>query len=81
MDYIINEMFILRNHRSKGIGKIVINKLFELYPRKYGLAILAKNKLTIKLWNSVYDEHNIDNKENEAIYDKEVCVSHRFEIG
>lgn len=81
VDYIINEIFILRKHRSKGIGKIVINKLFELYPGKYGLAILAKNKLAIRFWNSVYDEHNIDYEENEAIYDKEVCVSHRFEVG
>lgn len=80
VDYIINEIFILRKYRSKGIGKIVINKLFESYPGKYGLAILAKNKPAIRFWNSVYDEHNIDYEENEAIYDTEVCISHRFTI-
>lgn len=78
MDYIINEIFILRKHRSKGIGKIVINKLFELYPGKYGLVILAKNKPARSFWRSVYDEHNIEYEENEVIFDTEVCVSHKF---
>lgn len=80
VDYIINDIFILRKYRSKSIGKMVINKLFELYPGKYGLIILAKNKPAIKFWKSVYDENNIEYEENEAIYDDEVGVSHRFTI-
>lgn len=31
VDYVINDMFILRKYRNKGLGKKVIAKLFALY--------------------------------------------------
>ena len=78
VDYIINEIFILRKYRSKGIGKIVTKKLFESYPGKYGLVILSKNKPAMRFWKTIYDEYSIKYEESEVIYDTEICVSHKF---
>ncbi len=80
VDYIINDIFILRKYRNKGIGKIVINKLFELYPGKYGLIELIKNKPAIKFWHSVFNDKNLKYEESKIVSDGEDCIMQKFTI-
>lgn len=74
VDYIINDLFILRKYRKRGIGKVVIDKLFDLYPGKYGLLELINNKPAIKFWHAVFQDKNIEYEEREVVSDGEVCL-------
>lgn len=80
VDYVINDIFILRKYRNKGIGKVVINKLFKLYTGKYGLLELIKNKPAIKFWHSVFDDENIKYEESQTVSDGEVGLMQKFTI-
>lgn len=80
VDYVINDIFILRKYRNKGLGKAVINKLFKLYPGKYGLIELIKNRPAIEFWHSVFHGNNIEYLEDEAIYDGEACITQKFTV-
>ena len=80
VDYIINDIFILRKYRNRGIGKEVVNKLFKVYPGKYGLLELAKNKPAVKFWHSVFKDKNLEYQENEIKSDGEDCLMQKFTI-
>ncbi len=80
VDYIINDIFILRKYRNRGIGKVVIDKLFKLYSGNYGLLELIKNKPAIKFWHSVFNDKNLKYEESEIVSDGEDCLMQKFTI-
>lgn len=80
VDYVINDIFILRKYRNRGLGKIVIDKLFKLYPGKYGLLELIRNKPAITFWHSVFNDKNLEYEESEIVSDGEDCLMQKFTI-
>lgn len=80
VDYIINDIFILRKYRNRGLGKIVTDKLFRLYPGKYGLIELIKNKPAIRFWHSVFNDKNLKFEESEIVSDGEDCLMQKFTV-
>ena len=57
-DYSLVEMFVLRMYRNKGIGKKVIEMIFNNYKGKYHLDVATKNILAVKFWEKIIEKHS-----------------------
>lgn len=74
VDYIIQEVFILRSYRNRGLGKIALQQLFALYPGRYGLVILIKNEPAKLFWIHCLECLGINYTNDEVIEDGERCI-------
>jgi predicted acetyltransferase len=81
VDYIVQEMFILRNYRNRGLGKFALKQLFDLYPGRYGLAILIKNEPAKLFWKHYLEHLGINYTSSEVIEDGELCIRLIFDSG
>jgi len=63
-EYYLVEMFILRMYRKKGIGKTVIQMIFDEFKGEYHLDIAEKNIAAIKFWEKLItvNSNKIDKK-------------------
>lgn len=80
VDYYINEFFILKKFRRKGLAKKVIKKLFDLYPGRYLVLQMLANRPAINFWHKVYIENNIEYSEDTRDLDGEECLYQKFEV-
>lgn len=78
VDYFINEFFLLKKYRRKGIAKMVIKELFHLYPGRYLVLQLMTNVPAINFWHRVYEENEIQYVEKIEELDGEKCLSQEF---
>ncbi len=53
IDYEIEEFFVLKRYRKKGIGESVARKLFRKYSGRWEVQCLRKNTPAISFWKSV----------------------------
>ncbi|MTI71357.1 MAG: GNAT family N-acetyltransferase [Firmicutes bacterium] len=79
-DYCIQEFFILRKYREKGLGREVINILFKKYKGRYSLLVLENNKKALKFWRNTYKQNNLKYEEDIMNLDENVCYYHTFKI-
>lgn len=78
IDYFINEFFILKKYRRKGIAKMVIKELFTIYPGRYLVLQLSSNLPAINFWHKVYEENGLQYTETIEELDGEECLSQEF---
>lgn len=53
----IAEFFIMRKYRQQGVGKIVAQRLFDMFPGAWEIGQLASNAPAQAFWRSVVAEH------------------------
>jgi predicted acetyltransferase len=80
VDYVINDMFIIKKHRGKGIGKLVANEIFDHYKGRYWIIELDANKPAISFWHSIFKEKGIEYEEVHKDFDGEDCVIQKFVV-
>ena len=81
VDYIIQDIFIMRNYRNRGLGRFALKQLFDLYPGKYGLDILIKNETAKLFWAHCLQQLGIDYTSYEVIEDGEPGIRFIFDSG
>ena len=74
VDCIIQEMFILRNYRNRGLGKFALKQFFNLYSGKFGLYILIKNTPAKLFWTRYLEQSGINYTSSEVIEDGQLCI-------
>ena len=74
VDYVIQDLFILRNYRKRGIGKLAVKQLFDLYSGRFGLGILIKNEPAKLFWEHCFEDLGINYTSSEVVEDEELCV-------
>jgi predicted acetyltransferase len=74
VEYIIQDAFILRSYRNKGLCKLALKQLFNLYPGKYGLGILMKNEPAKLFWKHCLEHLGINYTSDEVIVDGNLCI-------
>ncbi|GAA0126826.1 GNAT family N-acetyltransferase [Clostridium sp. CTA-19] len=80
VDFVVNEFFILKTFRRKGISTLAIKKLFDNNKGKYKIGQLANNKIAIHFWKKFYKIQEIEYKESIEIVDGFECYSQLFYI-
>lgn len=73
-DYSINDFFLLKKYRGKGVSKTFIKELFEQKKGKYFLIVLEKNCIAISFWRRALSELNISFEEEKRMIDEEECL-------
>ena len=72
--YIIQDVFVLRSYRNRGVCKSALKQLFNLYPGKYGLVILMKNEPAKLFWNRCLEHLGISYTSDKAVVDGNPCI-------
>ena len=57
MDYRMSELFVLRSHRGRGVGRRAVCSLFDRFRGKWEVFELARNAAAISLWRRVIGEY------------------------
>ncbi|MCK1995183.1 GNAT family N-acetyltransferase [Peribacillus muralis] len=79
-DYSINDIFILKKYRRKGMAISLLKELFKQKKGSYFVVELAKNIPSVIFWRKVFNELCIDFEENKKIIDDEECLVQSFQI-
>ncbi|MCC2249390.1 GNAT family N-acetyltransferase [Virgibacillus sp. AGTR] len=79
-DYSINDIFMLRKFRGKGITILLLKELFKQKRGKYVVAELAKNKPAVSFWRKAYQKLNINFEEKKQVIDNEICFVQTFRV-
>jgi len=74
VDYIIQDIFILKNYRNRGLGKLAVEQLFALYPGRFGLGVLIKNASAKLFWTHCLEHLGINYTSSEVIEDGQLCI-------
>lgn len=78
-DYSINDLFILRKYRRKGIAMSLLKELFNQKKGKYFVVELTKNESAVFFWKNLFIELNIDYEEEKKMVDNEECLIQSFQ--
>jgi len=78
--YIINEFFILKGYRRKGLGAASIKKLMDDFKGTYLVEQLSDNKLAVEFWKRFYETQEIEFIEKSIIDHGFECIIQKFEI-
>ena len=78
-DYGIEEFFILKKYRKKGVGTQVINKIFNMYKGNYWYIILEKNIASRSMFLKLYKSSNIKFEEKLIDWD-EVTKCYEYSV-
>ncbi|MDQ6420454.1 GNAT family N-acetyltransferase [Paenibacillus sp. LHD-117] len=57
----IAEFFIMKKYRRQGIGKVVANKVFEMFKGNWSIAWLEKNVPAKSFWTRIISEYSEGN--------------------
>ena len=57
MDFRLSELFVLRKHRRRGIGRRAVFVLFDRFKGKWEITELVRNTPAINFWRRVIDEY------------------------
>ncbi|MFE4705665.1 GNAT family N-acetyltransferase [Peribacillus simplex] len=79
-DYSINDIFILKKYRRKGIAIALLKELFKQKKGCYFVVELAKNIPAVIFWRKLFNALNIDFEEKTKIIDDEECLMQSFQI-
>ncbi len=79
-DYVVNELFLLKGFRKKGIANTAIKNLLETYRGKYEIAQISNNKLAVNFWKKFYENHSIKYTESREIIDSIEGNVQRFNV-
>ncbi|WP_313893040.1 GNAT family N-acetyltransferase [Psychrobacillus sp.] len=80
-DFCVNDIFILNKYKGKGIGKKVLEELFEQKTGKYYVIELVENLPAVSFWKKIYKELHIEFDEKAELIDEEPCFIQTFTIG
>jgi predicted acetyltransferase len=81
VEYIIQDAFILRGYRNRGLCKSALKQLFNLYPGRYGLVILMKNEPAKLFWKHCLERLGISYTSEEVFVDENLCMRLIFDAG
>ncbi|MBT2738488.1 GNAT family N-acetyltransferase [Bacillus sp. ISL-7] len=79
-DFSINDIFMLKKFRRKGIAISLLEELFKQKKGRYFVVELAKNKPAVLFWRKIYRELDIVFEEEKKIVDNEECLVQSFQI-
>lgn len=77
-EYCVNELFILKSFRGRGIATIAIKKILEKYNGKYKVEQFQDNKIAINFWKRFYRNQNIVYEEKNEVIDGFNCCYQLF---
>ncbi|MEJ8547984.1 GNAT family N-acetyltransferase [Brevibacillus borstelensis] len=77
-DYSLQEIFLLRNHRRKGLGRQAIRQLFNIHPGKYYVCQLAKNNPALSFFRNLYREFDIPYRDEVDLYEGQEVAVQKF---
>ncbi|MBU8567943.1 GNAT family N-acetyltransferase [Virgibacillus pantothenticus] len=80
VNYVINDMFILRKFRNRGLGKIVVKKVFTQYKGTYAVMQLINNKSAVTFWHSLYNDIQLEYEESQMVSSGETCLLQKFTV-
>ncbi|KAB2335125.1 GNAT family N-acetyltransferase [Bacillus mesophilum] len=79
-DYSINDIFILKKFRRKGIAILLLKELFKFKKGNYYVIELASNTPAVIFWRKAYSELSIEFDEEKKMIDGENCLVQSFHI-
>ncbi|MDR7240568.1 GNAT family N-acetyltransferase [Neobacillus drentensis] len=79
-DFSINDIFMLKKFRRKGIAISLLEELFKQKKGRYFVVELAENKPAVLFWRKIYRELDIVFEEEKKIVDNEECLVQSFQI-
>jgi predicted acetyltransferase len=74
VEYIIQDVFILKGYRNRGLCKSALEQLFNIYPGRYGLVILMNNEPAKSFWEQCLKRLGINYTSDEAVVDENLCL-------
>ena len=79
-DICINDFFILKNYRRKGIGKRALTQLFRENKGKYVIMELAQNQPAVTFWRKALSQLGLEYTEEKKMVEEEECYVQTFEV-
>ena len=79
-EFCIQEFFILREFRNKGIGQASIEQLFNKYSGSYSMLVIKHNIPAKLFWEKVLDVMQIQYKKEKHIQDGIDGISYEFTV-
>jgi len=77
-DWGIEDLFIIRSERRKGIATKTVRLIMDKYRGSYSIFQFQKNKESMKFWHAFYNENSIEYTEIERMEDGKVCMIQNF---
>ena len=78
-DYYISDFFVLRKYRGRGVGRAVVNILWDRLPGKWAVAQLINHAAATAFWRSVIAERTGGEFWEEPDAEAEMSVGHRMQ--
>jgi len=78
-DYCINDFFILRKYRRKGVSKSSFRELVEQKQGKTVFVVLETNQPAVSFWRKTLTGLNLPFVEEKKVIDEEECLIFSFE--
>lgn len=80
-NYCIQEFFILKKYRGRGLAQEAISQLFTIFKGIYSLMILKTNRPALHFWRNYYKSNKIGFEEgDETNPHYENCLYHIFSV-
>lgn len=80
VQYLINEVFILKSYRGTGVGREAVRQVFDRYPGSYLVFELEGNKPAIGFWHRLFESLEIPYEETLEDVHGDRCLLQRFTI-
>jgi predicted acetyltransferase len=80
-DFLMNEFFILKHYRGKGVGRQAAKAVFDLFRGKWEVSQLKTNPVSMSFWLTVIAEYTQDSFQ-VAMLDNgfgELCLTEHFD--
>lgn len=79
-DYCIQEFFIIKKYRGKGLAAEAVHALSQLYPGRYSLMVLQANQTALRFWRTVYARYRFPYEEGTLMTEEGfACHYHLFQ--
>lgn len=65
----IQDFFIMRKFRGKGVGRYIAEKIFDMFPGKWDIEQLETNTPAIAFWRKVIDDYTSGQFEEQKGHD------------
>ena len=79
-DWGIEDLFIIRSERRKGIASKTIRLIMDKYKGEYSIFQFQKNIESKKFWYAFYDANSIKYTEIERMENGKVCTIQNFKM-
>lgn len=77
-DYCINDFFILRKYRRKGVSKSSLREVLQQNQGEIVLIVLETNQPAVSFWRKTLTGLNLTFKEEKKVIDEEECLIFSF---